>query len=70
MDLSRWREYDDTKKIEILSRMGSAVRNGLMPPRRYTLLHPDAKLTTAQVAEVYQWTREVRKQLREQAARR
>src|SRR5947209_4796597 len=45
MDLSRWPLYDDSRKRLILSEIGVVVRNGSMPPSRYKLLHPNAKLS-------------------------
>jgi hypothetical protein len=63
MNLSRWQTYDDSEKSLMLSEIGSVVRNGIMPPRRYTMIHPEAKLTEADVNEIYQWTRADRKLL-------
>ena len=63
MNLSRWQIYDQAEKSLLLSEIGSAVRNRLMPPRRYTLVHPDAKLSDAEANEIYQWTRTERRML-------
>ena len=63
MDLSRWQTYEDSEKSLMLSEIGSVVRNRMMPPRRYTMIHPEAKLSSAEVNEVYQWTRANRKLL-------
>jgi len=63
MNLSRWQIYDDDEKNLLLSEIGSVVRNRLMPPRRYTLVHPDAKLSDAEVNEIYEWTRAARRLL-------
>src|SRR6202000_2940099 len=53
MNLSRWQSYADTEKSALLSEIGSVVRNHVMPPRRYTLLHPAARLSDADIALVY-----------------
>jgi len=63
MNLSRWQTYEDSEKSLMLSEIGSVVRNHIMPPRRYTMIHPEAKLTEAEVNEIYQWTRADRRLL-------
>jgi hypothetical protein len=67
MDLSRWAEYDESRKRLLLAEIGVVVRNGSMPPRRYALLHPEARLTPAEVNEVYQWTRSSRRLLKQES---
>ena len=61
MNLSRWQIYDDSEKGLLLAEIGSVVRNRVMPPRRYTMLHPEAKLSDAEATEIYQWTRSERR---------
>jgi hypothetical protein len=56
MNLSRWQNYDHEEKSLLLSEIGSVVRAHEMPPRRYTLVHPEARLTDAEANEIYQWT--------------
>jgi hypothetical protein len=68
MNLSRWNGYSPEKQQEILSEMSSLVRNRAMPLPRYLLLHPDAKLSDAEVAYLYQWARSERRRLRAIAA--
>jgi hypothetical protein len=57
MNLSRWQSYNNDEKSALLSEIGSVVRNHVMPPGRYTLVHPAARLSTADGNEIYQWTR-------------
>jgi hypothetical protein len=57
MDLSRLQTYFDEEKSRILSEVGSVVRGRIMPPRRYTLVHPAAKLSPGEVNQIYKWTR-------------
>jgi cytochrome c len=57
MNLSRWEENSPEEKIAILTRMRAAARSKVMPPPQYTLIHPDAKLSTAQIQEIYAWAR-------------
>jgi hypothetical protein len=64
INLSRWESYDNGEKSALLSEIGSVVRNHVMPPRRYTLIHPDSKLTAADGYEIYEWTRAERKRLK------
>jgi Haem-binding domain len=37
-----------------------------MPPARYTMLHPEARLSEADVEAIYQWTKAQRSNLRVQ----
>ncbi|MDQ1474001.1 MAG: hem-binding domain, partial [Bryobacterales bacterium] len=53
MDLSRLQTYFDEEKSRILSEVGSVVRGRIMPPRRYTLVHPAAKLSPGEVNQIY-----------------
>jgi hypothetical protein len=57
MNLSRWEENSPEEKIEILTRMRAAARSKVMPPPQYTLIHPEAKLSAAQIQELYGWAR-------------
>jgi hypothetical protein len=63
MNLSRWQIYDDSEKSLLLSEIGSVARSHIMPPRRYTMIHPEAKLSEGEANEVYQWTRSERRLL-------
>jgi len=35
-----------------------------MPPARYTLVHPEAKLSPDDISAIYQWTRSNRNSLK------
>ena len=61
MNLSHWSDYDSERRIQILTEIGSLVRNHQMPPRRYLMLHPEARLSDADAGLLYQWTRSERK---------
>jgi len=63
MNLSRWQEYPAEKQVEILARLGSEVRNHQMPLPRYLSLHPEAKLSDADIRQLYDWTRKERRRL-------
>jgi len=68
MNLSQWDRYDDSEKSRILAEIGSVVRTLLMPPRRYTLLHPDARLSPDEANRIYRWTQTERKMLNHSGA--
>jgi len=64
MNLSHWSEYDSERRRQILSEIGSLVRNHAMPPERYLLLHPNARLSDTDTQLLYQWTQSERRRLR------
>jgi hypothetical protein len=64
MNLSRWNGYPPDRQQEILLEMSSLVRNRVMPLPRYLLLHPEAKLSEAEVQYLYQWAGRERKRLK------
>jgi hypothetical protein len=63
MNLSLWQTYDDEQKTRILAEIGSVVRNHVMPPERYKLLHHEARLNDLEAEEIYRWTRAERRLL-------
>jgi hypothetical protein len=68
MNLSRWNGYPPERQQEILLEMSSLVRNRLMPLPRYLLLHPEAKLSDADVQYLFQWAGRERNRLKGSAA--
>lgn len=64
MDLSRWDQYSSDQKRDLLARIGAEVRKQKMPLLRYLLLHPEARLSDAEVQIVYEWTKAQRHALR------
>jgi hypothetical protein len=64
MNLSHWNDYDAEKREQLLSEIGSVVRNHRMPPARYLLMHPEARLSDADTEALYRWTRAQRRLLR------
>jgi cytochrome c len=57
MDLSRWGQYSAEQKRDLLARIGTEVRNHQMPLPRYVLLHPEARLSDADIQVIYEWTK-------------
>ena len=66
-NMSHWDEYSTEKRMEILSKISVMVRNKEMPLPRYTLLHPDAKLSDADIRLVDGWSHAERRRLRAEA---
>jgi cytochrome c len=64
MDLSLWNLYSADEKRDLLARIGSEVRNHQMPLPRYTILHPEARLSEADIEAIYEWTKAERRALR------
>ena len=62
-NLSRWTGYTPEQQASILSAIGVAARTGVMPPSRYTLLHPDARLSSEERQEIYAWSKAERRLL-------
>lgn len=63
-NMSKWEQYSIEVKEQILSQIGPMVRNRKMPVPQYLFLHPEAKLSDADVDLIYQWTRRERKRLK------
>jgi hypothetical protein len=61
LNLSHWQEYDAQKRHDLLTEMDAVARNRRMPLPRYTLLHPDAKPSSAEFDRIYQWARAERR---------
>ena len=51
LNLSNWPRQPDIEKAGI----GDVIVNRLMPPRRYLLLHPDARLSDAERKAIVNW---------------
>jgi hypothetical protein len=64
MNLSQWQDYPTDDRLRLLSAIGSAVRNREMPPQRYLMLHPEARLSDGERQQLYRWTRTERSRLR------
>lgn len=67
-NMSNWEQYGIDERQDILSQIGPMIRNKKMPLPQYLLLHPEAKLTDADVELLYQWSRRERKRLKSEAS--
>lgn len=63
MNLSRWDEYSAPRQRWVLAGIAAVIRGRQMPPRRYTLLHPAARLSDEHRDELYQWAASERQRL-------
>jgi cytochrome c len=63
-NMSRWDEYSQEKRIQILGEISVTIRNKQMPLPRYTLLHSEAKLSDADISLVDHWSHMERKRLK------
>ena len=55
LNLSEW-SSDPARAAKNLDRMNEVVDYREMPPKKYTLIHADARLSEAQRKEVMDWT--------------
>ena len=65
MNLSRWSEYSVEDQQAILTLLGAAVRSREMPPSRYTMIHPQSKLSDPERQLIYNWARSERQRLKQ-----
>jgi hypothetical protein len=59
LNFSEWGKLDARRSARKLEDVCDEVKAGGMPLRKYTLLHPAAKLTEADVQAICRWTDEV-----------
>jgi len=64
LDLSHWDQYSIDQQRDLLARIGTEVRNHQMPLSRYVLLHPEARLSEAEIQLIYEWTKAQRRLMR------
>lgn len=59
MNFSEWRSLATERQQKRLQETCSEVPEGEMPGKAYLLMHPRAKLTSAEVQSICRWTRTV-----------
>lgn len=57
LNFSRWTEYNPFDRAGMLDKVCAMVTEGKMPLWPYRLLHPEARLSETDVAELCAWTR-------------
>jgi cytochrome c553 len=55
MDLSQWNQYSEAQRRGFAAAIGAATASGLMPPPRYRWLHPEARLSSAELQTIQAW---------------
>jgi Haem-binding domain len=58
LDFSEWETYSTMQKRDKLESMCGLISTGRMPPRMYTAMHPEAKLTDENKKAVCAWVKE------------
>jgi Haem-binding domain len=64
MNLSRWDSLDTAEQRALLTAIATVIENHEMPPHRYVMVHPEAKLSADDSVQVIEWTRAERRRLR------
>jgi hypothetical protein len=64
MNLSRWDDLEAADRRVLLTAIATVIENREMPPHKYVMLHPEAKLSTDDSIRVIEWTRSERRRLR------
>jgi hypothetical protein len=55
LDLSQWPANQPDRAARRLENMSEEIGNGEMPPKKYTAIHADARLTESQRKELTDW---------------
>jgi hypothetical protein len=64
LNLSRWDSLDTAEQRALLTAIGTVIENREMPPHRYVMVHPEARLSADDSVQVIEWTRAERRRLR------
>src|SRR3984885_12369289 len=69
LNLSRWDGLQEVDQRMLLTAIATVIENHEMPPHKYVMLHPEAKLSADDAVRVIEWTRAERRRLRASAAK-
>jgi len=64
LNMSQWQSMNDESRISVLTRMASVVHAAQMPPPRYVMFHPGARLSPGEQHQIYEWAKAERKRIR------
>lgn len=64
LNLSRWQQYSFDDQQGLLQRIASESRSGDMPPKQYTLIHRQAKLSPEEAQKICDWAKGERKRVK------
>ena len=59
LNFSEWGKLDARRRSRKLEEICDEITSGAMPDRKYTLIHPSAKLTPEEVQAICGWTEQV-----------
>jgi len=68
LNLSRWDGLQETDRRMLLTAIATVIENREMPPHKYVVFHPEARLSADESIRVIEWTRIERHRLRESAS--
>ncbi len=68
LNLSRWDGLQEVDQRMLLTAIATVIENHEMPPHRYVVIHPEAKLSADDSIRVIEWTRAERRRLRASAS--
>lgn len=57
LDFSEWETYSAAQKRDSLDSICGLISTGRMPPRLYTFMHPEAKLSAKDIDAVCDWVK-------------
>jgi cytochrome c len=58
LNLSRWTRYNPFDRADLLDKMCRLAASGTMPPWQYRMMHPEARLSTTDVATLCAWSQD------------
>jgi hypothetical protein len=65
LNLSRWNSLEAADQRLRLTAIATVIENREMPPHKYVVFHPEAKLSADDSVQVIEWTHAERRRLRE-----
>ncbi|MCX6590768.1 MAG: heme-binding domain-containing protein [Acidobacteria bacterium] len=63
VNFSRWEEYPVLRRQRALTGIANQIQDRLMPLEIYVRFHPEAKLSDAEIAVVFDWAQRERERL-------
>jgi heme-binding protein len=67
LNLSRWDGLPEAEQRMLLTAIATVIENREMPPHKYVVFHPEARLSADDSIQVIEWTRAERRRLRASA---
>lgn len=65
LNLSEWNAYSRGRKLGYLASMADATRNRKMPPRMYSAMHADARISDKERQQIAAWAQDERLRIRQ-----